>query len=530
MSATHTPIHTLLVVGAGAGDDLATWRALKPKRLVLFEPNPDLHRVLAKKIRAQAGEELIAKVCVAKDANAAELQVLSMAPESGLYAPAKALREFWPNIAVTKTVQVEAEPITRLVSGLGLNLEENNALILDAPGAEAELLRALMASPESKVFSTISVRTAAKPLYESDASQETVEAVLRAAFYDVKEAQESDVSPHVSLSFTLDSRAVSIAERDGKIAALEQQMQELAQAKEKEKLNLAAQVTQLAGQLEGVQAELNQSKLANQELESARALLEQQKRELRESKDREIAQLTDARDTLSKEKVDLIATRDTLAKEKADLTAARDTLTKEKSDLTAVREILAKEKSDLAAHVAKVSSELEGVQTELNQSKLANQELESTKVQLAQAKDREIAGLRNEITEFVTARDTLSKEKSDLTVTRDRLVKERADLMSSRDTLVKEKADLITACDALAKEKVELSGLRDALLKEKVALTEQLGALQAQLQDHRGKVQLLETTNYELTARQALMNEELIKAEAQLELIKDLLLKDEVRL
>lgn len=102
--------------------------------------------------------------------------------------------------------------------------------------------------------------------------------------------------------------------------------------------------------------------------------------------------------------------------------------------------------------------------------------------------------------------------------------------MSSRDTLVKEKADLITACDALAKEKVELSGLRDALLKEKVALTEQLGALQAQLQDHRGKVQLLETTNYELTARQALMNEELIKAEAQLELIKDLLLKDEVRL
>jgi hypothetical protein len=340
MITVDAPVHALVVLGAGAGDDLVGWRALKPKRLVLVEPNPELARVLAKKIRAQAGEELVIKACVARDSNSAELRLLSMALESGLYVPGETLRECWPNIAVTRTHGVEAEPIARLVSGLGLSPEENNVLILDAPGAEVELLQALMASPESRVFSTINVRTAPQPLYESNACQETVEAVLRSALYDLKQAEKSDVSPHVNLSFTLDSRAVLIAERDGKIAELEQQLHELAQAKD-------------------------------QEITALRA---------------ELAQSSGAQERLAEDKEALITSKVTLAKENADLQAKLVQLQKQLED-----------------QMAKTTA------------------LEFTNKQL-------------------------------------------------------------------------------------------------------------ESTNQELTARQALMNEELVKAEAQLELIKDLLLKDEVRL
>jgi FkbM family methyltransferase len=340
MITVDAPVHALIVLGAGAGDDLSGWRALKPKRLVLVEPNPELARVLAKKIRAQAGEEVIKKACVVQEVSTVPLQVLSMAFESGLYAPGKALRECWPNIAVTSTPQVEAEPIARLVSGIRLSPEENNVLILDAPGAEAELLQALLASSESKVFSTISVRTAPRPLYESNACQETVEAVLRSALYDLKQAEKSDISPHVNLNFMLDSRAVLIAERDSKIAALEQQLHELAQARK-------------------------------QEITALRA---------------ELAQSNDAQKCLAEDKEALITSKVTLAKENADLQAKLVELQKQLED-----------------QMAKTTA------------------LESTNKQL-------------------------------------------------------------------------------------------------------------ESTNQELTARQALMNEELVKAEAQLELIKDLLLKDEVRL
>lgn len=482
-----TAVHTLLVVGAGAGDDLAAWRAQKPKRLVLVEPNPELARVLSKKIRAQAGEELITKACLARDANTAGLQILSMALESGLFSPAKALREFWPNLAVAKIIQVEAESICSLVSGLGLNPQENNALILDAPGAEAELLQALMASPDSKSFSTISVRTAPKPLYESGTCQETVEAALRSAFYDPKQAEESDVSPHVSLGFTLDTRAVLIAERDSKIALLEQQLRDLAKAKDQE---IAA--------------------------------LEQQTRELAQAKDEEIT-------ALRSDLAELSVAQSVLLKEKSDLLASRDTLTKEKSNLIAARDTLAKEKEDLAAQITQLVGQRESIRTELDQTRLANQKIQSAKAQLAQAKDQEIAGLGSEITQLISTRDTLLKEKADLLHKTQGLEKERAELISVRDSLAKEKSNLTAARDTLEKEKADLEAARDTITKEKSDLTAVLDTLTREKAELSANVVQLQSTNQELTARQALFNEELAKAEGQIELIKDLILRDGVR-
>jgi hypothetical protein len=247
------------------------------------EPNPELARGLTKKIRSQAGEEVITKAYVVQEVSTVPLQVLSMAFESGLYAPGKALRECWPNIAVTSTPQVEAEPIARLVSGIGLSPEENNVLILDAPGAEAELLKALLASPESKVFSTISVRTAPRPLYESTACQETVEAVLRSALYDLKKVEKSDISPHVNLNFMLDSRAVLIAERDSKIAALEQKLHELAQARKQEitsKVTLAKEGADLQAKLVKLQKQLEDQMAKTTALESTNKQLESTNQEL----------------------------------------------------------------------------------------------------------------------------------------------------------------------------------------------------------------------------------------------------------
>ena len=65
------------------------------------------------------------------------------------------------------------------------------------------------------------------------------------------------------------------------------------------------------------------------------------------------------------------------------------------------------------------------------------------------------------------------------------------------------------------------------LLKKTVeAQQESVSSLQASRDDNEQKVVSLEKQNQELRYRQSLLDEEILKAEAQLELVKDVVLRD----
>jgi hypothetical protein len=95
-------------------------------------------------------------------------------------------------------------------------------------------------------------------------------------------------------------------------------------------------------------------------------------------------------------------------------------------------------------------------------------------------------------------------------------------------------------CDAEAKAKTAALAQRDALSEEKAALTaahdeqtklatQQQQALSVEKQGTTSlqqRIQQLEAINTENAYRQQMQQEELIKAEAQIELIKDLLLRE----
>jgi chromosome segregation ATPase len=310
------------------------------------------------------------------------------------------------------------------------------------------------------------------------------------------------------------------------------------------------------------------------DLASARDALAKEKTELTKARD-EQAKLASERqaqiDTLGKEKVDLISARDALAKEKTELTKARDeqaklasdrqakidTLGKEKADLASVRDALAKEKSELTKardEHAKLASERQAKIDALDKEKadlaavgdaLAKEKSELTKAhdeqaKLASERQAQIDTLGKEKADLASARDALTKEKTELTKARDEQTKLASDRQAKIDALDKEKSDLATARDALASEKTELTKARDEqtkLASERKAQLDKITAERDQVQksvaeqkktfdNAQLQIKTLENEASESLNRQQLLQEELIKAEAQIELIKDLLLRE----
>lgn len=160
---------------------------------------------------------------------------------------------------------------------------------------------------------------------------------------------------------------------------------------------------------------------------------------------------------------------------------------------------------------------------------------------------QEISKLIAEITELTKARDQLStqlaaetKSKADVQTQRDLESKAKSEAIAQRDAEAKAKAEAIAQRDAEAKAKTEAAAQRDALAKEKTALiaardeqaklaAERQSAIATQQKDSASKLQhfqQLEVENREYAVRQHLLQDELIKAEAQIDLIKDLLLRE----
>ena len=248
-----------------------------------------------------------------------------------------------------------------------------------------------------------------------------------------------------------------------------------------ESLRLSSEVAELRSQrVHAAQASRQQIAAMQQQLQQRDATLVEQPR------------LTNERQT----QIDM------LAKENAELTAALDALGKEKISLGVARD-------------------------------------EQTK-KLASERQAQIDALGKEKADLASARDALAREKSELTKARDEQAKLASERQAKIDALSIEKADLAAAGDALSKEKIEITKTRDEqtkLASERKGQLDKITAERDQVQksvaeqkktfdNAQQQIKTLENEASESLQRQQLLQEELIKAEAQIELIKDLLLRE----
>lgn len=213
--------------------------------------------------------------------------------------------------------------------------------------------------------------------------------------------------------------------------------------------------------------------------------------------------------TLRAELTAAIALRDEYAR---DLAESRSTEKAQKAALDLLKDeaaVLAQAQIDMRTQlddaVRQAAASAEGFARERADAQARRQ---ATDAELGQARQAlavasgELAQLRGEVHRLIQTREQAeAAHKAELS-----LAQERANSLVAEST-------------ALAQAKAALAAERDALLGQVAAARQEHESLQQQLMARRSE-------NDELAMRQNLMQEELLKAEAQIELIKDLLLRE----
>lgn len=116
-------------------------------------------------------------------------------------------------------------------------------------------------------------------------------------------------------------------------------------------------------------------------------------------------------------------------------------------------------------------------------------------------------------------RDQFAQELSKLIAENVELTRARTEFCGQRDAEQRAKIAVLTQRDSLAREAASLTVARDEL----TALTEEL---QKTLSAQQQRIQELEVENRENAVRQQNLQDALVKAEVQIDLIKDLLLRE----
>ena len=488
-------LHSAIIIGAGNGSQLSDWRQLGCGHLLLAEAHPRQAEELGRRLRHEQGERLLALAVTADEQPMATLQPLNNLAYSSLNA-AIGLFEHYPNLRSGEALQVPVRSLGQLLAEQALDEQQPHLLLIAAPGQAMQLLQGTPAGV-LQAFTWLLIECSSEPLYQCDAGASEISAWLQGLGYDLVSEDPDAIYPQSQLLF---KRNPSVVER----------------------LRLSSEVAELRSQrVHAAQASQQQIAAMQQQLQQRDATLVEQTRLTNERQTqidmlgKENAELTAALDALGKDKISLGVARDEQTKLASERQAQINALGKEKADLAAARDALAKEKSELT----KARDE---------QAKLASER---------QAK---IDALSKEKADFAAARDALAKEKSELTKARDEQAKLASERQAKIEALSKEKADLAAAGDALSKEKIEITKTRDEqtkLASERKGQLDKITAERDQAQksvaeqkktfdNGQQQIKTLENQASESLQRQQLLQEELIKAEAQIELIKDLLLRE----
>ena len=499
---TQTPTGLTLVIGAGNGASLPALRRLGSSRLVLAEAHPRQAEELARRARTDLGEEVWHQAITATAQGNVSLHVLNNPNYNSLKSPS-GLLTYFPNLRAISILEAPSRTLTESITALSPAEGDDNLLILDAPGQALELLQAT--SPTAlQSFAWIIIKGAVETLYSEDSTAtESAFWLQKLGFDPVSEDQEA-LYPHTALLLVRNPTRVETYRLDTEIRQLYEQLDQCQRAHVHE--------------AEDYQQKLDQ--LGQHTDEQTRQLSERQKQ--LDTLTSEKTELITVRDALSQDKVALTSARDQQTKLAAERQTQLDALTSEKTALIAANDVLNKDKAELTA-------------ARDEQTKLANE------------RKAQLDALTSEKTELIAARDALSQDKAALTTARDEQTKLANERKAQLDALTSEKTALITANDVLSQDKAALTTTRDEqtrLAEERKAQLEKvtserdqvqkaaaeqkknLDATQQKLMTQQQEIKQQEVETNESNLRQHLMQQELIKAEAQIEIIKDLLLRE----
>ena len=404
----------------------------------------------------------VLQAVVAAEAGSADFYSLSQSNESGL-CPPEALQPLWPNIKALRADAVETTTLHRLLSQAPQGAAGYNWLVIDCLPASELLHGAGDLLNGCDVLLARALKEA--PAGASPSVQAMCLPALRqqlAAFGLEFVAMEEENHPQLV-------RALFVRNPSQQLTLVQ--------------LEARTQIEQLTQEKTKLIADNAELSRARDELAAQRAAEAQAKSEA-----------ITLRDLEAQAKNVALQQRDALAVNQATLTAARD----EQADLATERQ-----------------ATLTALQTQRDSLAQEKSKLIADSADLARARDQ-----------LVSQKEAEAKARAEAIAQRDAETKAKTEAAAQRDAEAKAKSEAIAQRDALAKEKAALTAARDEQAK---LATERQTALATQQQATASKqqrLQQLDADNQEFAARQSMLQEELIKAEAQIDLIKDLLLRE----
>ena len=533
---------TIVLVGAGKCHELAELRRLSPQRLLLIEAHPQQAEELRCRLHADAGEEVLSVAAVAKPATTSRLFQLNNLSESSIHSPANGLTEHFPNVRPTGELVVPAKDLASILRGMDVDPSRHNVLLFDAPGQVLELLKETPAQL-LQAFPTIVVRAGIVPLYDGDAGAEEIQAVLFQLGFDASGEDEDALYPHFHAWFTRNDDRIELQR-------LEQLMHEKEEEAAAQLLEAVAQREHLAGALatqqqqcdhlqstvRALQGELNEVKehlagavAGNAELAAARDALQvqcqlsqaegtahqQAAEELRAQHEAAAAQLAHSLQDAAEWKrrfEDLEQqTRQTLQAQ-AELQGQHTHALSEIAELRQAADANGQRIATLENSLAERDQQRLNDQTAIAQLG-ATVEAQSTSLNEAQAKAHQLTEeLATRGAELAAVREAASREAASLRA----LLDEKTLLAGTREQSL---AALQAQFDL---QRQECRQLKERLAQQEQTLTDNAQALQLHQQNLRHQ----EASSGEIAVRQQRLQDELLKAEGQIDLIKDLLLHE----
>lgn len=389
--------------------------------------------------------------------------------------PATGLKALFPGLKAANSERLNSTRITDLITELALH-SHNNLLVIEIGDSNLALIAAMQQHGQLNQFSEIRIQTSIESLYASAATASEISTFLQEHGYLLQYTSEQD--PDLPwLSFSLNP--------------LWQTLQHTLQAKDslnKEKDTLSKERDLL----------LSEKETLGKELENAKQNLAAAQQRSEEAKVAAAKELDTVKQQFSAEKQQMTLNTEQYQQE----------LTEQKYQL---EQQLAGARQELEKKVA----ENEALHQQLKTIQAASYNTEASLAEQIKTHEGELTTLVNQRDQVYLQLSTLQQQHTELNTNFEQLKVEvqrlQAELANSTQQLTAIKHEQGLQVNKLQSE-LELANKQAAVRLEKITQLEKSN-------------QTLSNVNAQLTKQQQALKQEMLKAEAQIEIIKDLLLK-----
>lgn len=242
---------TLVHIGAGSGERLAAQQSSGLSRIVLVEPDPELAAALIRQTRDEPRIEVLPLAVAGADGEAT-LEVMNFPDLSSLRRPNAALRGLFPGLRARAQPVVEVLSPATLLARLG-PLDQPLHVILEAAGAEQEILTGWKAAGALAQIDRLELRCGEEPFHDGAAGRAALESWLVAEGFALDRRDQTDPDwPVLHLRADAHARAQTAALTEARTAlqALESRAQQaetaLTEAEARARAAAASAATRLA--------------------------------------------------------------------------------------------------------------------------------------------------------------------------------------------------------------------------------------------------------------------------------------------